>query len=356
MNTQLASWSELRHDFLLYAKQSYSGGIGCSYPKAFIEPNVEFYTNIKNFWLGMDEIIGNNNSYLISHWVSVCDTLISISNKSLLNQELSKEEIDFYKHTIGDADASCGGPVGDMGWYPKLYYNYIVDDFDLYQNEPEEATETDKFTVADVHTIPTDADGNQVGWVLHAGTGRINLAVITSELPSGDKCSYVGPVYSYYEFLSNDFKRLTNQEWREINGAAPAYRPTFTNYYMADKDGNKPGGEHTNLYLKHVGIDDETPDFDNQLTINVAPNPFSNYVMFSFSISSELANKNAEFTIYDLNGNIVKTIINEPLFHNNYSLVWDGTNTAGAKVPQGTYIYSMRLGEEIKTGRVNLVR
>ena len=216
--------------------------------------------------------------------------------------------------------------------------------------------EGDKFTVADVHTIPMDADGNDVGWVLHAGTGRINLAVLTSELPSGEDCSFVGPVYSYYEFISNDFKRLTNQEWREMNGAAPAYRPTFTNYYMADKNGNKPGGEHTNLYLKTVGIEEEYPIYDNKLSINVAPNPFSNNVMFSFYISSEMANKAAEFSIYDLNGNIVKTIINEPLFHNNYSIVWDGTNTSGAKVPQGAYIYSMRLGEQIETGTVNLVR
>jgi len=32
MNTQLSSWTELRHDNLLYAKQSYTGGTVCSYP------------------------------------------------------------------------------------------------------------------------------------------------------------------------------------------------------------------------------------------------------------------------------------------------------------------------------------
>lgn len=47
MNTQLASWTELRHDNLLYAKQSYTGGSICSYPYSYIEPFPDFYANLK---------------------------------------------------------------------------------------------------------------------------------------------------------------------------------------------------------------------------------------------------------------------------------------------------------------------
>jgi hypothetical protein len=38
LNTQLASWAELRHDTVLYAKQSYTTSLGCSYPDAYVEP------------------------------------------------------------------------------------------------------------------------------------------------------------------------------------------------------------------------------------------------------------------------------------------------------------------------------
>jgi hypothetical protein len=47
MNTQLSTWTELRHDNLLYAKQSYTGGLVCSYPYSFVEPFPEFYSNLK---------------------------------------------------------------------------------------------------------------------------------------------------------------------------------------------------------------------------------------------------------------------------------------------------------------------
>lgn len=49
MNTQLTSWTELRHDNLLYAKQSYTGGAVCSYPRTYIEPVPAFYRTLEVF-------------------------------------------------------------------------------------------------------------------------------------------------------------------------------------------------------------------------------------------------------------------------------------------------------------------
>jgi hypothetical protein len=43
LNTQLASWTQLRHDTILYAKQSYTGGTRCFYPAGFVEPRPEFW-------------------------------------------------------------------------------------------------------------------------------------------------------------------------------------------------------------------------------------------------------------------------------------------------------------------------
>ena len=36
--TQLGSWSELRHDTILYAKQSYSTYVVCEFPDAYVDP------------------------------------------------------------------------------------------------------------------------------------------------------------------------------------------------------------------------------------------------------------------------------------------------------------------------------
>ena len=69
------------------------------------------------------------------------------------------------------------------------------------------------FVVADIHTQPTDEAGNIVGKVLHVGTGSINSALIVAQDPA-DGCStaYIGPVGSYYEHITDNFKRLTDSD------------------------------------------------------------------------------------------------------------------------------------------------
>jgi hypothetical protein len=49
MNSQLTSWAELRHDNLLYAKQSYTMGYTCSFPCTYVEPIPEFYRVLGEF-------------------------------------------------------------------------------------------------------------------------------------------------------------------------------------------------------------------------------------------------------------------------------------------------------------------
>ena len=49
LNTQLASYTKLKHDTVLYAKQPYTGIILCEYPAGFVEP-------IPGFWRKMKEL------------------------------------------------------------------------------------------------------------------------------------------------------------------------------------------------------------------------------------------------------------------------------------------------------------
>src|SRR5439155_342746 len=47
LNTQLSSWTHLRHDTILYAKQSYTDFGACTYPAGFIEPRLEFWRHLR---------------------------------------------------------------------------------------------------------------------------------------------------------------------------------------------------------------------------------------------------------------------------------------------------------------------
>ena len=93
MNSQLASWTELRHDNQLYAKQSYTGGTVCSFPFSYVEPFPEFYNTINSFALNVKNKINALNfpdpiiklllmNYL-DHLFSTTDTFSVIAVKEL---------------------------------------------------------------------------------------------------------------------------------------------------------------------------------------------------------------------------------------------------------------------------------
>ncbi len=93
MNTQLASWTELRHDNLLYAKQSYTGGTVCSYPYSFVEPFPEFYSSLNalsneayDYFTSLNfpnPAIKNKIIYYYGRCKGITDTLKTICEKEL---------------------------------------------------------------------------------------------------------------------------------------------------------------------------------------------------------------------------------------------------------------------------------
>jgi len=234
MNTQLASWTELRHDNLLYAKQSYTSAFVCSYPCGYVEPFPELFQRLSELAKTAHDKFANisfSDSSLKTDILAyydmledITDTLATIARKELAQEPLDSDEILFMQEIIFRGWYS----VLD-GWYLKLIYGPSY--------TPEWLTGPfSDYLVADYHTTPTDCAGNLMGWVSHAGTGPVDLAIITATLPDANTVAFVGPVMSYYEYTTTDFQRLTDEEW-ENTYLSLATRPDWTNSYLADSSG-----------------------------------------------------------------------------------------------------------------------
>ncbi len=365
MNTQLAAWAQLRYNFVLYAKQPYTSSLVCSFPEAYIEPVPEFYNNLGYFWKNLKKLkqIPNlKNPYALrwisefcDHWIATLNTLENLADKTLNNIAFDNKDQNFVCSTLkpGKICDAFAKPE-DFGWYLRLYYDMdpSILTYRYLEAEKENYLDNDQMIVTDVHTIPTDENANLVGWVLHAGTGTVNLSVITTPTPDGKTRSYIGPVFSYYEFISNDFKRLTNEEWRNMDGEKP-YRPKFTNLYLANSDGKKPEGEKVSLKTIILNVDEQTKE-DTDINLSCSPNPFNNLTMIKFNIDADLADLDSEITIFDLEGKIVKNIFKGKLSSNSYSLIWDGTDNNKNQVNSGTYIGTVKIAEKIYSTKINL--
>jgi hypothetical protein len=348
MNTQLSSWAQLRHDFLLYAKQSYSGGVlTCSFPESYVEPIPQFFDAIKLF--AENAAAKFQEPLLQNSWVAgyfttmanITDTLGSISSKELSNTPLSSAEKSFLKTMLYTAEYGCT-PTLD-GWYTKLYYTGVT------------GLELQDMTIADIHTAPTDANGNTVGWVLHAGTGPLNLAVVVADLPDGTTTAVVGPVLSYYEYLATNFTRLTDQEWASMYNVAPSLRPSFVNLYLADSAGStKPEGLSLLTEVKQ-----QPPPAMLPTTLVLRknfPNPFNSSTIISFTIPAALANSNAELSLYDVQGRLVKRLFSQKFPAGNFATRWDGTSNTGSTVATGVYFYHLVVGNQQQVGKMSFVK
>lgn len=336
MNTQFASWAQLRHDNLLYAKQSYSGGvIGCSYPLSLVEPVPEFYRSVGQMMRGaathMSSMNVNKASALADYFsgsAAIMDTLESIAGKELRNESLSSEEILFLRTMLYEMPDGCGS--SKTGWYMRLFYR-----------SPE--SEVKGMVVADVHTAPTDEEGNPVGWVLHGGTGPINMLVATCAMPNGEPVAFIGPVMSYYEHLSTDFKRLTDEEWDSAYATSPSFRPAFTNLYLADTNG-ATGGEPIML-ISDVPLSPPGLSSTGEVKLSPSyPNPFSASTTISFTITPSQSYQPTSLVVYDAAGRAVRSLLAQQLPAGSYAIRWNGTDDRGAALPAGTYHYRLGVG------------
>jgi hypothetical protein len=275
--------------------------------------------------------------------------------------------------------------------------------------------------------------------VLHSGTGPINLGVfIAPTATPGDTVAFVGPVMSYYEHVTTNFRRLTDNEWRTLYAQAPSFRPSWVNVYLADNSGNPRGtglvlpiqlasftarifgtqgmvrldwstrselnnygfevqkSDSTQLHyhtiphgfvaghgttnepqsytcvdstagrgrwfyrLKQIDLDGtvhwsdgiearSATDVHNDAPTVFAitqnyPNPFNSTTIIGFSIPFSMTGERTELKIFDVQGRLDRTQINEKIQQGNYLTRWDGLNDGGAPVASGVYFYRLDVG------------
>jgi len=203
LQTALASWTELRHDTILYAKQSYTPlAMGMPpQPKqvhGYVEPVPEFYarllalTEMTGSGLEKMDVLENKHRDRLNSLENILNRLIEISGKELENQELTEEDYEFIRNFGEHLDAVVAG-VDTKGKQTTI--------------------------VADVHT---DINTKKV---LEEGVGNVDLILVAYKQPEGQIVVGAGPALSYYEFKHPMSDRLTDEKWREMLSSEDAPDP-----------------------------------------------------------------------------------------------------------------------------------
>jgi hypothetical protein len=259
LNTQLASWTELRHDTVLYVKQPYTGIVACSYPDGFIEPRLAFWQRMSAMALrtkdlmatlpktgqfvfepndpysGWDTAFTNSIGSIYTNRVQFLDnfaaqmtTLQDISAKELSRQPLNTNEIFFIQNLIENPYGYSNARTFS-GWYPGIFFK---NSREAHSGEYSSSDHWDAL-VTDVQTDPTDDFFGDPGCILHEGVGNINLLVIAVNWGTNDAAVYAGPVMSHYEFELGPATRETDSQWKtDARAGNLPPQPDWTGSYL----------------------------------------------------------------------------------------------------------------------------
>ncbi|PIE04792.1 MAG: hypothetical protein CSA76_02380 [Spirochaetales bacterium] len=223
-----ASWAELRHDTILYVKQSYAeraggGPIDATYriepyprPIHYVEPNLEFFYSLRSL---LDEGIGllKDSGNLPPAYEEKFAIFSDITEKltAIVEYEVQDKPIS---DAMNEYIVSVTGKLAKIVLPPNVDYSSYTDNNDQLKMA----------LIADVHT-------DTVNGVLEVATGRPYRIYVALNDGDGGKRIATGYIYSYYEFYNPGQERKTDEEWKQIvYGDSDLQR--YLPYWLADSD------------------------------------------------------------------------------------------------------------------------
>lgn len=216
LNSFLGSYTELKHDSILYAKQAMAemGGV---LPKpddrGYVEAEPDVFARLSGLALataqGLEELglINQADAELARLLAEIADKLKIIAIKQLENELPTDEEFDFIR--------SYGGQL-------EHFWSKTV-------AQPEEFgyKNVDSSLVADVAT-----GGDQC---LELAIGKPDMIIVPVYLDGQIRLTR-GSIFSFYQFAQPVANRLTDEEWREILRDRPDdySRPAWLEEYISE--------------------------------------------------------------------------------------------------------------------------
>jgi hypothetical protein len=193
LQSALASWTQLRHDTILYAKQSYTPTRTAlppvpDYP-GYIEPVPAFWgrllalTRMTSVGLSDLGVLSDTADERLANLETLLERMVEITRKQLENEPLSDQDAQYIRNLPTTLESVVIGAKPD-GLKTTL--------------------------VADVHTESLDE------MVLEEAVGKVDLIVVACPGASRSVFLAVGPVLSYYEFKHPMSDRLTDEAWRQL--------------------------------------------------------------------------------------------------------------------------------------------
>ncbi|RMF32530.1 MAG: DUF3160 domain-containing protein [Chloroflexi bacterium] len=215
LHTWLGSWTELRHDTILYAKQSYTVRATGAMPEperppAYVEPRPQVYARLaaltRQTREGLESrgLLDKEPREKLERMEALLLSLKTMAEKELRGEALSAEEYATLRR--------IGSTLESLTTFSPVI-----------QEQVESEADERMAIVADVHT-----DTNS-GQVLEEGVGDAFTLYVLVPV-EGQVWLMTGATFSYYEFKQPIADRLTDEAWQAMDPKPD--RPAWTRSFI----------------------------------------------------------------------------------------------------------------------------
>lgn len=218
LNTSLASWAELKHDVMLYAKQPMAAECGGVIPDpvvvGYVEPNVGYWRRALSLVRLVETVLRRHN--MMTPRLAALTEQVEEQTAFLL--DISEKELDGRKLTAEEFRS-----IEKLGsTYEWLTLDIMKEKASESGMVWEDVQGPDKrvAVVADVYTA--NASNNPDKGILHEAVGTVDDIFVVVEI-NGLLHLTRGAVFSYREFRLPPGNRLTDEQWQKMLDEAPRY-------------------------------------------------------------------------------------------------------------------------------------
>jgi hypothetical protein len=205
LNTALGSWTQLRHDFILYGKQTY---VPVPYAEGpgLVEPAPATFDRLADL---CDQVHGALDGY---------NMLPEIHDHSLRDLATKLRIWRDYAQTVADGGWLSEEEQGNIHRVGLWLLEFFSEGWGV--------EEKSAMLVADV------ASDSNTARVLHEGTGHFNPLIVIYTPPGGEPIAGIGYVFSHYEFVEPNWNRLNDDEWADRLQQNPPPRPVWSSGFL----------------------------------------------------------------------------------------------------------------------------
>ena len=203
------------------------------------------------------------------------------------------------------------------------------------------------FTISNAPVITVSAPNGGETWMIHETKNIVWTSAFTGETVKIELSRDWG---ASWEVLSESTENDGTFEWKVT--AEPGTKCLIR---VSDNETSASDNSDAVFTIDYAaGVEKSTETIPTEFGLNQNyPNPFNPSTTINFNVPKT---EYVTIYIYNINGGLVKTLVNQQLNAGHHTIIWNSRDEAGRAVSSGLYFYRMDAGNFSKTHRMLLLK